>query len=385
MVGRAAPVTGTEPGAPAGDLPALYRSLAELLHAARRVVLISHRAPDGDSVGSALALGNVLRALGKEVTLACPDPVPPSLRFLDGWERFVTTLDAAPAADVVMAVDCADVSQMGGMGPFALAATSEATSKGSGAGEGSGDRPASASVPARPLVNFDHHRSNTRYGSVNVIDAEAASVAEMVYWLLEALGMSVAAGPPAASWLVPSAQALLTGILNDTHSFQNANTTPQALRIAAILVEAGADAAAINAHLFRSRRLQAALLWPMVLETLEITDNGRVATALVTATMLEVCGADPRSDTDGLVDFLSDIIGVDLAILIKQSGPAASKASVRTSAAVDAVALVKQFGGGGHSRAAGCDVPAAPAAARAALLAAYRGLSGATHGEVLPM
>ncbi len=321
--------------------PDEWARLVAALRAASSVLLISHRSPDGDTVGSALALAAGLRALGKRVGLACGDPIPFSLRFLEGWADYADTL-AGPAYDLVVAVDCADASQMGALAGPVLHLTAAATP---------------------PLANLDHHRSNTRYGAINAVDAESASVAEMVHKLLGQLGVA----------LTPTtAQALLTGIINDTHSFQNANSTAAALRAAAALVEAGAAAAVVTFHLFRSRRPRGAYLWGRVLPTLALAEGGRVASLLVTPQMFTETGADANMDTDGLVDILSGIIGVDLAMLIKATGPASSKASLRTSAAVDAVAMVTPFGGGGHNRAAGCDVPLAPAEAREALLEVYR-------------
>ncbi len=337
--------------------PDLYAPLVDLLRSARHIALISHRAPDGDTVGSVLALATALRSLQKHVVLVCADVIPVGLHFLDGWDQFVSTVDHVAVADIIVAVDCADISQLGSIAPNILALTAPGVSS-------AGQR-TDVSTAHRLLVNLDHHRSNTHYGAINIVDPESASVAEMVYWLIYALGVNLTRH---------SAEALLTGIINDTHSFQNSNATSQALRIAAALVDAGADASAVSYHLFLARRPEAAKLWSEVLSTLSISDGGRVASALVTTQMFEACGADPASDADGIVDFLRSIIGVDLAILLRQTGPTSSKASLRTTAAVDAVALAGVFGGGGHSRAAGCDVPGEPAEALAALLAAYHDL-----------
>jgi phosphoesterase RecJ-like protein len=221
----------------------------------------------------------------------------------------------------------------------------------------------------RPLLNIDHHASDTRYGDVNVVDVTAASTAEIVFDLLRLLGVAID---------TPMATALLTGIINDTHSFQNANTSPRALHTAAALVAAGAQPSVITYHVLLRRRPQAALLWARTLATMRLDDNGRVASAVATSEMLEACQGE-TADLDGIVEFLRNIDGVDMAFLLKQAPEGHFKASVRTTGRVDAVALTAPFGGGGHRRAAGCDLAGPPDAARAALIARYHELVGVDH------
>lgn len=312
---------------------------ASVLRGAARPVLFCHRSPDGDTVGAALALARALRQLGQTPTVVCADPLPPSLLFVPESATISAVVPADP--DLLVTVDASDPGMLGGM-----RAELERLR------------------PGRRLLNIDHHASDTEYGDVNLVDTTAASTAEIVYDLVAVLPAPLDRD---------MAMALLTGIINDTHSFQNANSTPRALATASALVAAGADAASISYNLLLRRRPPAALLWGRTLATMRLDDEGRVASAVATRELIEDCGAE-TSDLDGVVEFLRSIDGVDLAFLLKGMPDGHFKASVRTTTRVDAVDLTAAFGGGGHRRAAGCDVPGPAEAARAALLARYHEL-----------
>ena len=327
-------------GSPAHETAAAgLAEAAALLRTAARPVLLCHRSPDGDTVGAALALARALRQRGREPVVACADPLPPSLHFLPEAGMIVAAVPADP--DLLVTVDVSDPGLLGGLG-----ADLERLR------------------PGRTLLNIDHHASDTLYGDVNLVDTTAASTAEIIYDLVGALPAPV--DPDMAVML-------LTGIINDTHSFQNSNSTPRALSTAAALVAAGADAAVVSYNLLLRRRPAAALLWGRALATLRLDDGGRVASAVATREMVDACGAE-TSDLDGVVEFLRSIDDVDLAFLLKGMPDGHFKASVRTTARVDAVELTAAFGGGGHRRAAGCDLAGPPEAARAALLACYHEL-----------
>ena len=312
---------------------------ARVLRAAARPTLFCHRSPDGDTVGAALGLARALRHLGQEPAVVCSDPLPPSLHFLPGSDTIAAAVPADP--DLLVTVDISDPGLLGGLRDDLERLR-----------------------PGRTLLNIDHHASDTEYGDVNLVDTTAASTAEIVYDLMAVLPAPIDRD---------TAVLLLTGIINDTHSFQNANSTPRALTTAAALVAAGADAAVVSYNLLLRRRPQAALLWGRTLATLQLDDAGRVASAVATRELVDECGAE-ISDLDGVVEFLRSIDGVDLAFLLKGMPDGHFKASVRTTARVDAVELTAAFGGGGHRRAAGCDLPGPTEAARAALLARYHEL-----------
>ena len=322
----------------------LLHAAAATLRAAQRPVLFCHRSPDGDTVGAAIALAMALRKLDRRPVVVCADPLPPSLAFVPQSDEIGAVPPEDP--DLLVTVDISDPGMLG-----TLRADFERLRA------------------CRTLLNIDHHASDTRYGDVNVVDVTAASTAEIVFDLVHILGVAID---------TPMATALLTGIINDTHSFQNANTSPRALHTAAVLIAAGAEPAAITYHVLLRRRPQAALLWARTLATMRLDDQGRVASAVATSAMLEDCQA-AATDLDGIVEFLRNIDGVDMAFLLKQAPDGAFKASVRTTGRVDAVELTAPFGGGGHRRAAGCDLAGPPDAARAALIARYHELVGGDH------
>lgn len=336
------PSTGT--GHPVADRPHMSSKIeaaAAVLCEARNPLLFCHQSPDGDTVGAAVALALALRCLGNDPAVVCSDSLPRSLSFVPHSAMILSSAPENP--DLLVTIDSSDIGMLGELSQE-LARLRQ----------------------GRTLVNIDHHASDTGYGDINVVDPSAASTAELVTDLIDLLGI------PLDSEM---ATALLTGIINDTHSFQNANTSPRALRTAARLVAAGADPVLITNQLLLRRRPQAALLWAQTLATLRIDDDGRVASAFATTTMLESCDAE-TSDLDGVVEFLRHIDGVDLAFLLKGTSLDSYKASVRTTECVDAVALTAPFGGGGHLRAAGCDLIGTPDSARAALLARYHELVG---------
>nr|MDQ2828448.1 DHH family phosphoesterase [Chloroflexota bacterium] len=250
---------------------------ASVLRGAARPVLFCHRSPDGDTIGAALALARALRHLGQTPTVVCADPLPPSLLFVPESATISAVVPTDP--DLLVTVDASDPGMLGGM-----RAELERLR------------------PGRALLNIDHHASDTEYGDVNLVDTTAASTAEIVYDLVAVLPAPLDRD---------MAMALLTGIINDTHSFQNANSTPRALATAAALVAAGADAASISYNLLLRRRPPAALLWGCTLATMRLDDEGRVASAVATRELIEDCGAE-TSDLDGVVEFLRSIDGVDL-------------------------------------------------------------------------
>lgn len=334
---------------PAADTSALDHTRARtqldaavaLLRQASRPLLFCHRSPDGDTVGAAIALAMALRQLGQEPVLACPDPLPPSVIFVPQSETIGATLPDDP--DLLVTLDISDPGMLGSMRPDLQRLRA-----------------------GRTLLNIDHHASDTEYGDVNVVDVTAASTAEIIYDLVGLLGVPVDR---------PMAMALLTGIVNDTHSFQNANSSPRALSTAAALVAAGAETAVITYNLLLRRRPQAAQLWGQTLGTMRFDDGGHVLSAYATDEMMRACGAE-SADLDGVVEFLRNVAGVDLAFLLKGNPDGSFKVSARTTGRVDAVDLTAPFGGGGHRRAAGCDLSGPAEAARAALLARYHELVG---------
>jgi phosphoesterase RecJ-like protein len=304
------------------------------LRRATTVAIVSHRDPDPDTIGSAIALGMALEALGKRVTLHCADPVPDGARFLSYSDRFQTT---APRSDVdlVVTVDFGSIERA----KFALP---------------TGTR----------TLNIDHHASNDHFAAVNLVDVTSAATAELVSRVIDALGVP---------WTVDMATAALVGIMTDTGSFQFPSTDARALDRAARLREAGADLQAITYNVFRNKRFEALRLWGLAFSRMRRELGGSLVwTELGPADFREAEARD--EDITGLVEQLARSNGMRVALLFNgQDG--AVKVSCRTSAwapAVDAAALMARWGGGGHLRAAGALITGALADVRDPILAAAR-------------
>jgi phosphoesterase RecJ-like protein len=310
------------------------KEITAALLGARRIALVSHRDPDPDTIGSALALGLGLESLGKKMSWHCADPVPEQQRFLFGSERF--TQDPPPEdVDLVVTVDFGSVDRA----KFAL--------------------------PARPtLVNIDHHASNDNFGTANLVDVTAAATAELVSRVIDALGIK---------WTPEMATAALVGIMTDTGSFQFPSTDARALDRAARLREAGADLQAITYNIFRNKRFEALKLWGFAFSRLVREDEGQLVWTEIRAGDIEAAEARDE-DISGLVEQVARSAGMRVAVLFNEQRGSV-KVSCRTSQwepSVDASALMARFGGGGHVRAAGALIEGSLADVRGPVLEAAR-------------
>lgn len=291
-----------------------FQPLLPAIEAAHTVLICSHAAPEGDCLGASLGLCLALEQLGKTVRLFNPDPVPRQCQFLDGWERFERQLPEG-TFDVVFVVDCGDLSRTG---------------------------PQHVGIPARgPVINIDHHGSNTHFGGLNVVDAAASSTCELIYGLLLALQIR---------FTRPMAEALLAGIMIDTGSFRYQNTSAWTLDVARALVGFGADPARVATGLFESMSPARLLLLPRVLDTLQFAAHGQIAAIYVSQAMLDRAGA-LLSDTEGFINYPRAVDGVEIAVFYKETGSELS-VSMRSKQHADIGAVARKLGGGGHRLAA---------------------------------
>lgn len=309
--------------------------LVDVLRRAKTVAIVSHRDPDPDTIGSAVALGLALDALGKRVTLHCADPVPDPAKFLAWADRF--SIEAPPgSADVIVTVDFGSLER------------------------------AKFAMPEGPtLVNIDHHASNDRFGAVNLVDVSSAAAAELVARVIDALGVE---------WTADMATAALVGIMTDTGSFQFPSTDARALMRAAQLRQAGADLQAITYNVFRNKRFQALKLWGFAFARLRREEDGQLVWTEVTREDFASAAALDE-DISGLVEQIARANGMRVALLFNEHDAGTIKVSCRTSAwtpSVDASALMARFGGGGHVRAAGALVSGGASEVREAVLRAAR-------------
>ncbi len=295
------------------------RAIAGALQQSRKVIISGHVMPDGDCVGSVAALGLALTQLGKEVTMALPDPVPEIYLFLPGAADFAIGESALTVDyDTFMVLDCSVPERLGVL---------------------------RALLERRLTVcNIDHHASSHHFADYNYIDPQAAATAEIVQDLCALLGARIT--PEIAA-------CLYAGILTDTGSFQYENTTPDTHRRAAALIECGAPAVMINIQIYEQKPLAHLKVLAAALPTLRLSPCGRVAWMSVTRELLASLGAKDEH-VNGLINYARSVRGVEVALLFREIAPGRYKVSFRSKEAVDVNRLAARFGGGGHVRAAGC-------------------------------
>ena len=305
------------PGVATTDL----ESVAAELREGKRFLLTTHEGPDGDALGSLLAMHHLLRKLGKDsvMFLAAKEfPLPIEYRFLPLEEVF-----HEPPADmadrVVVFLDCGNIDRM----PYDFL-------------RGDGVR----------IVNIDHHHDNTRFGDVNLVETEASSTSEIIYRLASHLGVELT--PEMAS-------ALYVGLITDTGRFMYENTDAGTHRMAAALIEAGVDVNDTYRRLYESVPLEKLRLIARALGSIERPCEGLAITYITEADYQQTGSGEEM--TEGIIDFLRSLEGTAVAAVIRDlgsRGTVARKVSLRSSAGgVDVSAIARQHGGGGHVRAAG--------------------------------
>lgn len=312
--------------------PAPPAELVALLQARASFVLAVHKGPDGDAAGSALALFHALRAQGKAVQVVAPTPVPQHYRWLPGAEHFTQQIDGTP--EVAIALDCDGLDRVGGL------------------------RDALEQAPV--LVNIDHHGSTGPFGDVCYVDRGVAATAQLVAALLRALGWP---------FTEDMATCLYTGVATDTGFFRFENTDTEALREAADLVAAGARPTAIAEAVSERRSVPRMQLLGRALQGAQRDPSGRIAWAVLTPQDFRATGLG-AGDTEGIVDALKQVEGQQAAVLFKAPERDDQWQISLRSPVADVAAIAREFGGGGHARAAGCDVSGSFAEVSARVLGA---------------
>jgi phosphoesterase RecJ-like protein len=318
--------------------PELSARFAEFLAglSGRRIAVIGHARPDGDCIGSQVALVRVLQALGHEAVCVNTDPVPRRLAFLTPGMGFLRMDEAArdPAGDAAIFVDCADHAR-------------------------AGER-LRARFPT-PAGNIDHHISNTGYAAVNIVDSASAATCEILAGLFFDRGLPV--DPQ-------TAQALYTGILTDTGQFRFPSTSRRTFLLAAELMAHGAKPTEAGFELYERETTGKLRLLQHFLASLAVECEGRACIGVLPTGVFQATGSTAE-DTEGLVDYARSIDGVDVGVLIEERPDGTVKASLRAKNPVYRLdRIAAQFGGGGHACAAGLSLAATPAEFRARLVTA---------------
>ncbi|HZK33813.1 MAG TPA: bifunctional oligoribonuclease/PAP phosphatase NrnA, partial [Bacillota bacterium] len=290
------------------------------INEAESIALIAHIMPDGDTLGSCLALYYSIKKLKNEVELFCTDSTPQNLNFLKDIGNFKNDEKMGKTYDLCIAVDCSDIYRLG-----TLRDLFEASAR---------------------TISIDHHSSNTFFADINLVDADAAATGEIVYQLLILLPKGID---------INIATALYTAITTDTGNFSFGNTSANTFRIAAELTEQGINIDEITTKLFRTKSIERIQLLARALSSLEMSEDKKIALLKVTQKdMIEIGAA--QSDTENIINYAKEIEGVELAILLKETNKSNTKISLRTSENLDASEIASYFGGGGHKRAAGANI-----------------------------
>lgn len=306
-------------------------SIVEAIQSRQRFVVSSHARPDGDAIGSQLALAFALDVLGKQVTLVNRDPVPGPLGAFPGSERIVVADRVDNAFDAALIMECSSL-----------------------------DRTGVAGLDRSFVINIDHHQGNTAYGALNWFDQSAAACAEMVYDLVLALGVR----------LTPViATHIYVGILTDTGSFHYSAISARTFDICRALVEAGVNPPRVARAVFDSNTLGRLRLFGSVLGAIELELDGRLALMHVDEAMTTTAGGT-YEDTEGLINLPLTVKEIRASVFFKDLGPEGCRVSLRSKGSIDVAAVAKQFGGGGHKNASGCLIAGDYSTARATLLAA---------------
>jgi phosphoesterase RecJ-like protein len=295
--------------------PGGCRRVCEALLRYRRVVVTSHIRPDGDSIGSSLALAWALREIGTDARVVHRDRPPVQLADFPGISD-IDIGDTVPAGtEAAVVLECGDLARTGLSGFGGL-----------------------------PVINIDHHPGNSGYGEVQWFDGSASACGEMVFDIIAELGVPLTAD---------MATQLFVAVVTDTGSFRYPGVSPRTFSLCARLLEAGADPVSVARKLFDSHTLGRLRLQAAVLQTLDVDQTGRLATLTLTDAALAASGGVPE-ETDGLINLPLGVKAIQAAVFFKEAEDGHWRVSLRSKGEIDVGRVARSFGGGGHKNASGC-------------------------------
>lgn len=355
------------------------QQVVNLIQQSKKILLLGHMNPDGDAVGSVLALALALRKLDKKTAAAVPDPITQVLHFLPALDLLDTSI--AGVNDLVISfpltgqhnVEVSSRVEDGKLKIFVHSEKGESFSAEDAIfapGEADYDLIICCDTPDLPqlgklfeinpdlfyeipVINIDHHPSNTGYGRVNLVDVTSASASEIILRVIQALESE------SNKKLLDEdiATLILTGIITDTGSFQNANTTPRSFEISADLIEAGARQQEIINNIYKTKQLSTLKLWGRVLSKIEFDPLYKIVWSAITTEDLVKSGADDSEVGDIIDELMTNAPGAEIVLLLRQKGNLISGSLRTTTPAISATEIAEIFGGGGHFRAAGFKIP----------------------------
>ncbi|HEU5396667.1 MAG TPA: DHH family phosphoesterase [Verrucomicrobiae bacterium] len=318
------------------NYPKIIDRILETVREHKTFCIVGHVRPDGDCVGSQLALALALRADGKRVVVWNEDPMPRKYQFLDPEGLFARPRPGK-RFDCVIATDCASFERLGKAGKYSL--------------------------NRKILINIDHHESNPRYGDINWVSAREPSCGELIFRLLKV-----------ARWPItkPIADCLFAAVSTDTGSFQYPSTRPGTFHAGAELVTRGADLARVCDEVYQSYPLSRARLLRHLYNNFKLADRDRIAYLWLRKTDFVRTGAN-SDETEGLIDHIRDIEPVVVACIFEEIGPELTRISLRSKhEKINVNEIAAQFGGGGHQAAAGARIPGKPLSVQRKVLDAVK-------------
>jgi phosphoesterase RecJ-like protein len=289
--------------------------IADAIRTRQRFVIVSHVRPDGDAIGSQLAMTLALRALGKSVRAVSRDKPPAPMLVFPAVADIEVADRVDDPGDAVIVMECGDLQRTG-----------------------------IAGLERGFVINIDHHLGNTNYGALNWFDVSAAACGEMVFEIIRALGVPLTAD---------IATHIYVAILTDTGSFHYSNITPRTFDICRQCVEAGVSPPAVARSIFDSNNLGRLKLFGAVLSRMQLDATGRIATVYVDHDLAAECGGT-YDDTEGLINLPLTVKEILAVVFFKENGPDDWRISMRSKGEVDVNAIAKEFDGGGHKNASGC-------------------------------
>jgi len=297
------------------------RTVKQAIKKFNKFLITSHINPEGDAIGSQVAMASLLKKLGKESAMLDDSPVPNLLQFMKGTEHILKEMPHDFNYQAVIILDSPDLARIGRVSEY---------------------------IKKDPvIINIDHHISNVNFGKFNWVEPEFSSAGEMVYDLFRAFKVKIA---------LDEAIVLYAAIMTDTGSFRYSNTSSKTHRIVAELIDIGVKPYEMHTKIYETSSIQDTNLLGESLQTMKLTDDGKIAWLWVTKEMLKKTKASLEG-TEGIINFARSIGGVEIAILFRETGTEGRvKVSFRSKGEVDVNKLAAEFGGGGHPTASGCTV-----------------------------
>ncbi len=296
-----------------------FNKAKRVFEGAQKICIISHRSPDGDAVGSNLALRMGLENIGKTVVSACVDTVPHDSIFLKNADTYVQDFNYEDF-DVIVSVDCGDIKLVKFHETKPEILTGE-----------------------KPFINFDHHESNNLFGKINPVDPRAAATCVIMYKFFKFCDWKIT---------IDIANSLLHGIYFDTGGMMHSNSTAEVFRICSDLILKGANVQKISKELFHTTPVNRLRLWGKIMERTYVNDEG-VTISAASVSDYTACGAKSH-DTGGVIDYLNSVPGSKYCILLSEDDKGIVKGSLRTQRNdVNLSEVASQWGGGGHPKASG--------------------------------